>query len=155
MPAVKTKFDTILDQHALLRSMVAELRSFLENPRPALEEEDCESWAQCLAERLTKLHGSVRTHFREEERSGFLDDLEEEFPRAANAIQALRRDHDRILADFRAVLSSVMVYSEGRTPENTQLRSWVFDILEQLSRHEEEETDLFQELMYQELGVGD
>jgi hypothetical protein len=135
--------------------MVGELRTYLEDPRPALDDNECETWAQCLAERLTKLHGSVLTHFREEERSGFLDDLEEKHPRACHAIQSLRRDHDRILAEFRSVLSAVMVYGEGRTPENPQLRNWVHGILDQLSRHEEEETDLFQQLQYQELGVGD
>jgi hypothetical protein len=48
-----------------------------------------------------------------------------------------------------------MVYSEGNQPANPQLRRWVSSVLDQLSQHEEEETDLFQQLQYQELGVGD
>ena len=155
MPLVKVQFEKIMDQHAVLRSMVQGLKDYLEDPRPALGDGDCETWAQCLAEKLTKLHGTVLAHFREEERSGFLDDLEEKHPRASHAIDSLRADHDRILSEFRAILSAVMIYAEGRAPENPQIRSWANNILDQLSRHEAEETDLFQRLQYRDLGTGD
>jgi hypothetical protein len=155
MPEVSTTFDRVLDQHATLRGMVAELREYLKNPRPNLDSRECETWAQCLAESLTVLHGKVLGHFREEERSGFLDDLEDKHPRATHAIESLRRDHDRILAEFRAILSAVMVYSEGHQPANPQIRRWVSSLLDQLTSHEQEETELFQGLQYQELGEGD
>ena len=121
MTAVDTSFDKVLEQHAELRSTIEELRGFLGRPRPSVEAEDCGNWAQCLAERLTKLHGTVLQHFREEERSGFLEGLEERHPRAAHSIELLKHDHSRILADFRAVLAAVMVYAEGEEPENPHL----------------------------------
>jgi iron-sulfur cluster repair protein YtfE (RIC family) len=154
MSETKTNFDTIVDQHQQLRRMIAELRAFLEEPRPEVGAKGSHSWASSLTEMLLRLHDKLFRHFREEERSGFLDELEREYPRAMHEIATLRSDHDRLLGDLRAILSAGMTYAEGKQPGNPQLRRWVVSLLDQISQHESEETELMQRLLVRDIGRG-
>ena len=145
----------VLEEHMELRGLLDELLGFLVKPRPELHSPEADTWATSLTERLVTLHQKVGRHFREEESSGALDELEESFPHATRTIEALRTDHDRILADFRAVIHAAMLYTEGRSGENQNLRRWARSIVEHIQRHEGEETDLMQRLLNEDLGTGD
>ena len=151
----RTSLEKALDEHKELRTLLGELLSFLDEPRPELQSADAGHWASSLTEQLLNLHNKVSHHFREEEASGVLEDLEENYPRASRSIGALRTDHDRILADFRAVLPAAMCYAEGRSGESQNLRRWTRSIVEHIQRHEAEETELMQKLILEELGTGD
>jgi hypothetical protein len=155
MTEVRTKFEKILEEHRQLRCTIDELREFLQAPRPEIGHKGYHTWASSLAEKLTGLHSMVYRHFREEERSGFLEELLEVHPQAERTVDVLRRDHDRILADFRAVLGATLVYAEGKAPERPQLRQWTLAVLDQLSQHESDETELVQKLTYHDLGSVD
>jgi hemerythrin-like domain-containing protein len=151
-----TSFPEILEEHRTLRQAIADLREFLEQPRPESGQEERESWASTLARKLTLLHGRTLRHFRQEERGGgIFEDLETHHPRAAAAVAGLRRDHDRILAEVRALLPAVLIYGEGKDPVNPHLRQWTLSVLEDFSEHEKEETDLFQRMHYQDVEGGE
>lgn len=145
-------YEECLEQHKGIRNQIAEMKHFLEKPRPPVGTDESLPWATELAEKLTALHNSVFKHFREEEKSGFFDELSQKFPRAARTLDVLRLDHDRILADFRSVLGATMIYAEGKEPDSPRLRRWTLSVLDGLSRHEQEETELCQKLHYQEAG---
>ena len=155
MVEVNTRFDTVLEQHTELRSLTGELRKFLEKPRPEIKTPGSHTWASILVGMLTQLHDKLFRHFREEEHSGFLDELSEYHPHALHAIEALRSEHDRFLADLRAILGSALIYSEGKPQAQTRLRRWTTSVLDRLAIHEREETELFQEVHYHDLGTGD
>jgi hypothetical protein len=155
MPGTRSVFDRVVEQHDELRDIIQQLKRFLEPPRPKIGETGYHTWASALAENLTHLHDKLFRHFREEERSGFLDELERQNPSAVRAVETLRRDHDRLLADIRAVLGSALIYAEGKIPENPALRRWTLSILDQLLEHEHEETELLQRVLYEELGHAD
>ena len=155
MTEVRTDFDQIIDQHKELRTMMKDLKDYLRQPRPEIGQDGFHTWAFGLTERLTRFHDKLFRHFREEDRSGFLEEMELEHPRATHIISALRKDHDRILCDIRAILTATLAYGEGKQPENPALRKWTQSVLDQLARHETEETELLQKVHLEDLGCGD
>jgi hypothetical protein len=154
MQQVGTNVDKIVVEHQELRKLTAALRTFLDVPRPEIGTPGAHTWANELAEQLLKLHDTVFRHFRYEESSGVLDDILRETPQAAAAVEVLRRDHDRMLSDLRALLGAAMVYSEAKTPEDPRLRRWTLSILSHLEEHEREETHLLQKAFCLDLGLG-
>ena len=155
MQEVGTGIDKIVDEHRELRTMTDALRAFLATPRPQIGTPGAHTWAADLAEQLLKLHDKVFRHFRHEERSGVLEEIVRVNPQAAAAVEVLSRDHDRMLADLRALLGAAMVYSEAKTPEDSRLRRWALSILSHLEQHEHEETELMQKTFCLDLGLGE
>ncbi len=151
----KNRFEAILEQHEDLRDVVAAMKGFLDQPRPEPGQRGSHTWANRLAGDLLDLHDKVYRHFREEERSGFLEEMETKHPPALRDIQMLRNEHDRILCDLRELLVASVLYSEGKRPESPRLRRWTLSILDRIAQHEYDETELFQKLQYLNLGVGD
>jgi signal transduction histidine kinase len=154
MQEVDTTIDTIISEHRELRNMIAALRTFLEAARPEIGAPGAHTWATDFAERLVKLHDKIFRHFRHEESCGVLEEIERANPAAAAALESLRRDHDRMLADLRALLGAAMVYGEAKPLEDVRLRRWALSILSHLEEHEHEETDLIQETFCRDLGFG-
>lgn len=155
MQQVGTSLDKIVGEHQELRNLTATLKTFLDAPRPEIGVPGAHAWATELAEQLLRLHDKVFRHFRYEESSGVLEDIVRETPQAAAAVDVLRRDHDRMLADLRALLGAAMVYSEAKSPEDPRLRRWTLSILSHLEQHESEETHLMQKAFCLDLGLGD
>jgi cell division septum initiation protein DivIVA len=150
-----TAFDQVLEEHRELRDLVAELRAFLEKPRPPVSSPQAPTWAGDLADRLVAFHDKANKHFRAEERSGFLDKLAEARPSATRQVVQLQGEHDRILGDLRSVLEASMVYARNKEPECANLRRWTSTVLDRFDQHERDETDLTQDLICDDYGVGD
>ena len=155
MQQVGTGLEKIVVEHRELRKQTATLKRFLDAPRPEIGAPGAHTWANELAEQLLRLHDMVFRHFRYEESSGVLEDIVRETPHAAAAVDVLRRDHDRMLADLRALLGAAMVYSEAKSPDDPRLRRWTLSILSHLEQHEGEETHLMQKAFCVDLGLGD
>ena len=155
MQEISTGIDAIVGEHRELRKMIAALRTFLAAPRPEIGAPGAHHWATDLAEHLLRLHDNVFRHFRHEESSGVLEEIGRENPQSAAAVEVLLRDHDRMLADLRALLLATMVYSEAKSPEDSRLRRWTLSILSHLEQHEHEETELMQKAFCLDLGLGD
>jgi hypothetical protein len=155
MQEVDTGIHTIATEHQELRKMIAALRTFLEAPRPEIGTPGAHTWAADFAEHLLRLHDKAFRHFRLEESIGVLEEIGCANPQAAMACEARSRDHDRMLADLRALLGAAMVYSEAKNPEDLRLRRWALSILAHLEQHEHEETALLQKAFCLDLGLGD
>jgi iron-sulfur cluster repair protein YtfE (RIC family) len=146
---------TVLEEHRQLREMIAELRLFLEQPRPPVGEKGAHTWSTDLTKRLVSLHDALYRHFQEEEEGGMMEKLTESHPRATGAVEGLVHDHEQILADLRRCMAGAIDYADGVEPRNAALRTHLVTILDCLHRHEVAETDLIQRLEYEEIGPGD
>jgi len=148
-------FSKIEQEHDHLRDTIASVRSVLQETRPPGGMPESADWASDLAEVLTGFHDEIFRHFRDEEQSGFLAEMERVFPHAKHRVDALRREHDRILSEVRDVLAATIVYAAGRTPEHPTLRRWTLAILDRITKHEHDEGELLQKLLYTDLGQAD
>jgi hypothetical protein len=158
MPETTTTHEWIqkvLEEHRQLNAMVADLRLFLEEPRPAVGQKGAHVWSTELTGRLVRLHDALFRHFREEEEGGMMEELTEAHPRATGAVEGLVHDHEEILRNLRRCTSRAMEYSDGIESADPALRRRTLKILDCLHRHEVAETDLIQRLEYEEIGPGD
>ncbi len=151
----KRDLEDLIEEHQTMQRSIEDLKGFLDAPRPDLGERGSHGWATGMAEKLLQLHDRLFRHFRAEEMSESLRELSVKRPHIHRAFETLRLDHDRILADLRSLLGAAMIYSEGKPPENPQLRRWTLSVLDRLSRHEHEETELFQRVLYNDTGAVD
>lgn len=147
--------DEVLRQHRELNQLVADLRLFLEDPRPEVNKKGSHSWAADLAGRLVRLHDALFRHFRFEEEGGMVEDVALRHPRAASAIDGIVAEHPVMLRQLRQLMTATLTYSEGQTPEDPGLRARVGTLLDCLEKHERNETELLQCLESQDLGAMD
>jgi len=147
--------EKVLEEHRQLNAMVADLRLFLEEPRPEAGQKGAHVWSTELTRRLVRLHDALFRHFREEEEGGMMEELTEAHPRATGAVESLVHDHEEILRDLRHCTAGAMQYSEGTGPTDAAPRRRLVQILDCLHKHEVAETDLIQRLEYEEIGPGD
>lgn len=147
--------EKVLEEHRQLNAMVADLRLFLEAPRPAVGQKGAHAWSTALTQRLVKLHDALFRHFREEEEGGMMEELTEAHPRATGAVESLVDEHEQILRQLRRCTSGAMEYADGIEPSDAALRQRLVRILDCLHEHEVAETDLIQRLEYEEIGPGD
>jgi hypothetical protein len=157
MPEVKTDqwVAQVLDEHRHLREVIAELKSFLEAPRPEIGVKGAHTWSSELSQRLVKLHDELFRHFRFEENSGMVEDLSIAHPRFADRIDKVVAEHPQMLKAVRAIMTDALCYSEGECPEDPELRRRILAVLEQLHEHERQETDLIQRAEYRDTGAAD
>jgi hypothetical protein len=147
--------DSVLEQHQHLRAVVADLEDFLDAPRPDTGLKGAHSWAVDLSQRLLALHDELFRHFRFEVDVELIDETLTSHPEAANQFREMLSEHPAILAELRAIVSDVLSYSEGVSPENPRLRRRLTKLLATFHRHEEEENHLFQRLEYRDTGAVD
>lgn len=147
--------EEVLEEHKRLRGMIAEIREILSQPRPDPGVPGAHSWAADLSVRLVKLHDELFRHFRFEESAGLVEDVIERHPRAMDRLEAIVGQHPDMLRVLRSIMTDALTYSEGKLPEDPRLRQRTLDLLDDLHRHEQEETDLFQRLEYRDHGAMD
>ena len=153
--ATKEWIALVLEEHRQLNAMVAELRLFLDEPRPAVGQKGAHRWSTKLTRRMVRLHDALFLHFREEEEGGMMEDLTEAHPRVTGEVETLVADHEEILRGLRRCTAGAMEYSEGREPADAGLRRRLARILDCLHEHERVETDLIQRLEYEMIEPGD
>jgi iron-sulfur cluster repair protein YtfE (RIC family) len=153
--AISEQTERVLQEHRELNQMVADLRAFLQQPRPKIGEKDSHPWAADLSERLVKLHSKLALHFRYEEEEGVVEEISFRFPRASRKIEELVSQHPQILAEVRDLMGSTLAYSEGQEPARPALRKRLNALLDLLDQHEQSETELIQQLEYEDLGDSD
>ena len=147
--------DLLLAEHRTLHATVAELRRHLEQPRPRPDSPEAAAWAGGLAKRLFDFRELARRHFRSEESSGFMEQLARSAPRATRVISKLQTEHDLILNELRAALHAATIHTRDQESECQDVRSLTTAVLERFELHEHSENELIQELVCDDLGVGD
>lgn len=145
----------VLEEHRQLEASIDALRSFLEQPRPEIGDQDARDWSARLSRDLVELHHLLVRHFRYEEDGGMMTDLSERHPRADRWVDDLIDEHRELLHDIRSITEAVMFYEEGRQPKNPAIRRRLNELFDRLSKHDQTETELIQRLEYEELGSGE
>jgi hypothetical protein len=153
--ATRSWVDTVLEQHRHLQSVEADLKKFLNVARPEAREKGSHTWAVELSQRLLSLHDELFRHFRFEEDSGVKEEVMVDHPEAAGRFDEILSGHSDILGRLRGIVSDVLSYSEGVSPEDARIRRRVTDLLDTLSHHEQEENHLFQRIEYRDLTAAD
>lgn len=147
--------DEVMQQHAHLRSAVAEMKDFACEARPEVGETGYHTWAAELSKRLVTLHDELFRHFRYEEQAGVMEELTLSHPEAASKLEDILEEHPKLLRKTRSLIADVLSYSEGRSVEDPRLRRRICRLLDALHQHEREETALIQRLEYRDVGVAD
>lgn len=157
MPETVTQswVETVLEQHRHLRSVKADLKEFLFAPRPEAREKGSHTWAVELSQRLLSLHDELFRHFRFEEETGVTEEVLVNHPEAAGKLNEILSEHPDLLGQLRLIVSDVLSYSEGVSPQDARIRRRVTNLLDDLSHHEEEENHLFQRIEYRDLAAAD
>lgn len=149
------RVEGVLEQHRHLRSEVKELESFLATPRPVAGEKGSHVWAVTLSLRLLTLHDELFQHFRFEEAAETKEELFANHPEASTKLEEVYREHPSMLRELQHIVSDVLSYSEGISPEDPQLRRRIARLLEMFHQHEQEENHLFQRMEYRDVGAAD
>lgn len=147
--------DSVLQQHHQLQELVQELEIFLDEPRPDTGVKGSHSWSVALSQRLLSLHDELFRHFRFEEDEGVLQEIMENHPEAAAGLKDILEEHPEMLRQLRQIVSDVLSYSEGVTPEDPRIRKRISELLETFRQHEQEENHLFQRIEYRDTGAAD
>ena len=147
--------ESVLEQHRHLHTVVADLEKFLDAPRPDTGVKGSHSWAVALSQRLLSLHDEFFRHFRFEEDKDVLDEMLETHPEAAGKLKDVLDEHPEMLSGLRLIVSDVLSYSEGVSPEDPQIRRRIAALLAVFHHHEEEENHLFQRIEYRDVGAAD
>ena len=157
MPEVMTNqwAAQVLEEHEHLRELIADLKTFLEAPRPKIGEKGSHTWSSELSQRLVTLHDELFRHFRFEDEGGMVEELTVAHPRFADRINEVVAEHPQMLKAVRSIMVDALSYSEGEKPEDPKLRRRVLAVLDQLAEHERKETDLIQRAEYRDTGAAD
>jgi hypothetical protein len=158
MAGAETKrnpFEQVRREHEDFKTMIAGIREFVEQPRPAADDPKGHLWAVDLSRRLVSLHDKLVGHFHHEEQGGLFETLATREPGSIRRIELLKGEHGEILGQVRELMVEALKYSEGAPGDDPHLRRRVSSVLDRLGAHEIAETELMQTVEYRDLGTGD
>lgn len=144
-------YERTLGEHVALYQRIARLRERLVPPAAPNEDAALRRWAWEVADQLFELREALVDHFADEEASGVLGDLAEEFPEHTRRLEALSAEHAALLAEERDIVSDFTRFSGadgvGGLVRRTQ------ELMDRLLRHEQEEMNLMQRSYTEDLGT--
>jgi len=141
------EYREIIEQHQLLRADLSCLRTAASpetNPTPDAE------LRVVLRQGLARLQEKLRQHFAFEEEGGFLEPVITARPGLSRTVFRLLRQHAEIIVELEHLESGF-----DTAASLVQVRASVLRIIEVVDKHEVEETDLLQQALLEDLGVGD
>lgn len=138
----------ILTEHKELKAIIHELERKLEKEGPAGVRM---SWFSNLHDELISFRTHLQRHFVLEEESGFLDDMVNQMPHAAEKVETLRKEHGLILA----AIDELICTSDSATARFGELCCRIHYAISIVKRHEADEHVLIQTAYGQDLGAAD
>ena len=135
----------VVAEHRTLRTLLAEVEGAFARPSP-----HAASGPDVVAARLDTIRGPLGAHFEEEERAGLFEEIEERAPDQASACSRLRGEHEGLIRRLDALRAA--------SPVARRRPTWTRDVrvfLDDLSRHEERETDLLTRTLDGSIGALD
>jgi len=139
------------DHRALLKALADLDNAFSELP-------EMSGFNQWKLERLWQLRdflNQLQKHFDLEEAGGFNEELTRSAPQLASRIAGLEEDHLKITSDLNHILDVLKPVPNIESPRIERVKVRLAELIAFIRRHEAEETDLIQEALYQDFGVGD
>jgi hypothetical protein len=144
-PVVRRVSRDVVAEHRALRALLAEVEEAFERPLPRAA-----TGPDVVAARLDTLRGRLGAHFEEEERAGLFEEIEGRAPDQAPACARLRAEHEGLIRRLDALRAG--------SPEARRGPTWTREVrvfLDDLSGHEERETDLLTRTLDGSIGVVD
>jgi hypothetical protein len=144
-PVLPRVVRNVVEEHRTLRLLLAEVERAFARTSP-----HAASGPDVVAARLDTLRGPLRAHFEEEERARLFEEIEERAPDQAPACSRLRGEHEGLIRRLDALRAS--------SPESRRGPTWTHDVrafLDDLSGHEERETDLLTRTLDGSIGALD
>jgi hypothetical protein len=135
----------VVEEHRALRSLLAEVEGAFARPLP-----HAASGPDVVAARLDTLRGPLGAHFEEEERERLFEEIEERAPDQAPVCARLRAEHRVLIRRLDALREA--------SPEARRGPTWTRDVrvfLDDVSGHEERETDLLTRTLDGSIGAVD
>ena len=112
-------------------------------------------WVARLQGCFRKFSSVVCTHLEGEEQGRLYRELPGAFPRLANRIKTLGREHRRIRDELGILIERVGALRASATQEVAEVRQRVVRLVDDLKSLDERETELLQSAYWRETGVGD
>jgi len=135
----------VVQEHRALRALLAEVEQVFARASP-----HAASGPDVVAARLDTLRGPLGAHFEEEERARLFEEIEEIAPDQAAVCSRLRGEHEGLIRRLDTLRAS--------SPESRRRPTWAHDVrefLDDLSGHEERETDLLTRTLDGSIGALD
>jgi len=135
----------VVEEHRALRALLAEVEQVFARASP-----HAASGPDVVAARLDTLRGPLGAHFEEEERARLFEEIEEIAPDQAPVCSRLRGEHEGLIRRLDTLRAS--------SPESRRRPTWARDVrafLDDLSGHEERETDLLTRTLDGSIGAVD
>ena len=135
----------VVEEHRALRSLLAEVEGAFARPLP-----HAASGPDVVAARLDTLRGPLGAYFEEEERERLFEEIEERAPDQAPVCARLRAEHRGLIRRLDALRAA--------SPEARRGPTWARDVrlfLDDVSGHEERETDLLTRTLDGSIGALD
>jgi hypothetical protein len=136
-------------EHDDLLDCLHRLEAALASPAPGRERE----WANRAASELREVEASLRRHIASAEgERGLFAELDLSQGSIPARVEALREDHDRLLADVSRLAERL---ARGDWKDYLSIRQEAELLLAGLRRHHSSEVDLIFECFWLDIGVGD
>ena len=136
---------SVVAEHRTLRTLLAEVEGAFARSLP-----HAASGPDVVAARLDTLRGPLAAHFEEEERARLFEEIEERAPDQAPVCARLRCEHVTLIRRLDALRAA--------SPEARRGPMWTHDVrvfLDEVSTHEERETDLLTRTLDGSIGAPD
>ena len=141
------EYREMLEQHELLQADIACLRA---TASPQADPTPDAQLRAALRQGVTRLQEKLRQHFAFEEEGGFLEPVIAVRPGLSRTVFRLLQQHVEILFEL-----DHLEHCFDTAASLAQVRVSVLKIVEFVDQHEVEETDLLQQALLEDLGVGD
>jgi hemerythrin-like domain-containing protein len=148
---VSTIATELLKEHEIVRSLIHDLQRLIEEGG---NRQDLD-WGHHLSRELSAFRQHLQHHFDMEETNGFLTDVVVLLPQAAEQVERLRLEHQKILQSIDELVYDSNLLAHGSGVSLKALRQQVSYMLSLMQRHEAEENSLIQRAYYQEVSVVD
>jgi hypothetical protein len=133
------------EEHRRLRDLLAQVEGAFERTAP-----HAARGPDVVAARLDTLRGPLSACFDEEERARLFEEIEERAPEQAPICARLRGEHGGLIRRLDSL--------RGASPEARRAPTWTREVrafLEDLTGHEQRETDLLTRTLDGSVGAGD
>ena len=138
-------FEEMLEEHEELRELLGEIHRMLAKRLEAVAS---------VSEMLASFGEHVETHFAEEETAGFFDDVVDRAPRLSDRIDALRTEHQQLLATVRR-LNEIAGDGDGSADWWQRLEAAFHKFSNELMHHEHTENEILLEAYTDDIGTAD
>jgi len=147
-----TVADEILREHEVVREIIRQLELLVEEGGFVEQEPE---WSRRLSNELAAFRRHLQRHFALEEEGGFMLDVVTLMPHASEQVEKLRQEHDEILRAVDELIRDAGLLVSGSSLMAMEFRDRVLQVLSTIRRHETEENELIQRVLYQEVSVAD